>query len=49
MKMEHVLAARVSGTVSAVHVAVHDQVSPGTLLVVVEPDPPGTGDSGSPA
>ena len=35
MKMEHALAARTSGTVTAVHVAVNDQVSPGKVLVEV--------------
>jgi geranyl-CoA carboxylase alpha subunit len=39
MKMEHALAARASGTVSAVHVSVNEQVAPGKLLVEVEPGP----------
>ena len=33
MKMEHALAARASGIVSAVHVALNEQVSPGKLLL----------------
>jgi geranyl-CoA carboxylase alpha subunit len=37
MKMEHALTARVAGTVTAVHVAVDDQVSPGRALVEVTP------------
>jgi geranyl-CoA carboxylase alpha subunit len=37
MKMEHVLAAPVDGTVSAVHVATGDQVGPGRLLVEITP------------
>jgi geranyl-CoA carboxylase alpha subunit len=39
MKMEHALTARVAGAVTAVHVAVNDQVAPGRLLVEVTPDP----------
>ena len=35
MKMEHALTARASGTVTAVHVAMNDQVAPGKLLVDV--------------
>jgi geranyl-CoA carboxylase alpha subunit len=37
MKMEHVLAAPVDGTVAAVHVATGDQVGPGRLLVEITP------------
>jgi geranyl-CoA carboxylase alpha subunit len=40
MKMEHALTARVTGTVSAVHVRPDDQVAPGRLLVEVWPEPP---------
>jgi geranyl-CoA carboxylase alpha subunit len=36
MKMEHALAARTPGTVTAVHVSVNEQVAPGKLLVEVE-------------
>jgi geranyl-CoA carboxylase alpha subunit len=39
MKMEHALAARASGTVTAVHVSVNEQVAPGKLLVEVEAAP----------
>jgi geranyl-CoA carboxylase alpha subunit len=40
MKMEHALAARTPGTVTAVHVSVNEQVAPGKLLVEVTAEPP---------
>jgi geranyl-CoA carboxylase alpha subunit len=40
MKMEHALPAPAPGVVSAVHVAVNDQVGPGKLLVEVAPPTP---------
>jgi acetyl/propionyl-CoA carboxylase alpha subunit len=39
MKMEHALAARASGTVTAVHVALNEQVGPGKLLVELQVAP----------
>jgi len=38
MKMEHSLAARVSGTVATLLVSVNEQVSPGKLLLEITPD-----------
>ena len=38
MKMQHVHAAGVAGTVTAVNVAEGDQVTTGAILVEIEPD-----------
>lgn len=44
MKMEMTLTAPYSGTVRSVNVAVGEQVSPGQILVEIEPDPEGEED-----